>query len=287
MKKIAGIGCWLVGVPFFAQASLHLPEETTVEGGRFYVGTDFGEQDYIGNANLSTESFQIMTTEVPYRLYRYVQTWALAHGYALNDACNGATLDGCESDSHDNGQHPAVNVTWWDAILFANALSEHQGLAPYYLNADGAPLKDAPQDDSVNITRASDASGYRLPDMVEWHVAARGGHQGVADGSYAYPHAGGAQPATVANFPAENGTVSGTLPVGTKRPNALGLYDMSGNAAEWIDERNHYARGIPLYYFCGGSFQQAVDNMLSGCDVHSPRFGMPDIGFRLIRAAHD
>ena len=288
MKNVTGILCFLFCTPVFAQNSFHLPDEAKVEGGSFYVGTVFGDQDYAGNANLSTPSFLIMKTEVPYRLYQEVQSWAFQHGYSLGDACDGATIDGCRSDNQSSGQQPAVNVTWWDTILFANALSEYQGLTPYYLDTEGAPLKAIPEiDDSSGIQREPKASGYRLPDMVAWQVAARGGYEGIADGSYGYPHSGSPQPEAVANFPSEDGTILGTLPVGSKLPNALDLYDMSGNAAEWIDERNHYAKGIPMYYFCGGSYQQAVTNVLSGCDVHSPGFGMPDIGFRLIRAVDE
>jgi formylglycine-generating enzyme required for sulfatase activity len=118
---------------------------------------------------------------------------------------------------------PVENVSWYDAIAFCNTLSAREGLKPYYheFGAGSPPGGD----------------GYRLPTEAEWEYACRAGTTtrfsfgdwSMSLGEYAW-YAGNSD--------------SKSHPVGQKRPNAFGLYDMHGNVGEWcwdVYEKTYYA----------------------------------------------
>ncbi|MBM75365.1 MAG: hypothetical protein CMK59_08180 [Proteobacteria bacterium] len=106
---------------------------------------------------------------------------------------------------------PVEHVSWYDALYFANKLSEDQGLEPVYSQIEGVPKVDFL------------ASGWRLPTESEWEYAARAG------GKYRYS---GTDDLQRCAWFWDNGGVQ-TQPVGQKIPNAFGLYDMTGNVFEW------------------------------------------------------
>ena len=103
---------------------------------------------------------------------------------------------------------PKTSVTWNEAHTFADRLTEiaqEQGLI-------------------------SDGMRFRLPTEAQWEFAAKGGNQ-----SKGYLYAGGNDINEVA-VTLENSGSSSPIDVKTKLPNELGLYDMSGNAYEWVDD---------------------------------------------------
>ncbi len=254
------------------------PDEAVVPVGKYYVGTVFGHHDYAAHANITLNAFRIMRTEVTFRLYSDVYEWALKHGYAFGVGCNGAAYEDCLPAGTDNGAHPVTSIEWSDAVVFANALSEKAGLKPVYVNKKGVPARNSSFYEFIKDARAD---GYRLPTTEEWQVAARGGKAGLENISYGFRFAGSDNAKIVAWFPDFNEPHFGTARVKSLRPNALGLYDMSGNVSEWVDAFNTFS-GVKMYYFCGGSFLLHTGS-LAGCDTHSAGYALPDTGFRLVR----
>lgn len=256
--------------------------EALVPAGRYYVGSVFGPQDYRSHANVEVDAFLIMRTEVTYELYRGVAAWGEQHGYNLDDPCND-----CDTAVPGGGKLPVTNISWLGAVVWANALSEMQGLDPAYKDGSGAVLCDITQRRSIEASGvAPGTAGYRLPNLAEWQVAARGADKGLADGSYGAPHAGGWRPPRVAKTEANEHDARPAL-VARLRPNALGLYDMSGNAAEWVATPFDMGEGPnghhKYYYYCGESFAHGQGQTLASCDFHSSSFAEGDVGFRLVR----
>ncbi|MGM3162222.1 SUMF1/EgtB/PvdO family nonheme iron enzyme [Dickeya undicola] len=274
----------LLSQTIYAAPLKAMPDDVMIKGGSFYVGNIFGDKEYASHTNVTLTPFYMMRTEITYSQYQQVFQWAETHGYAFENGCNGGHFDDCLPAEQDNGTHPVTTISWWDAVVFANALSASQQLTPYYLNTNGKPITSVPQEHTLTVVRNPTATGYRLPTLNEWQVAARGGEAALRQGTYGRIYSGSDNPEPIANMPKDNSTTFSTQPVGRLQPNALGLYDMTGNVWEWIDDDFHMTGLSNMHYFCGGSYLMRISN-LSECDVHTPNFPTSDIGFRLVRPA--
>jgi formylglycine-generating enzyme required for sulfatase activity len=115
----------------------------------------------------------------------------------------------------DTSRFPVEMVSWYESVRFCNALSQAEGLDPYY-KIEGAQVEIAEGD------------GYRLPTEAEWEYACRAGPGGV--GAFCF----GDDAGQLGRYAWCNDNSGGkTHPVGQRLASAFGLFDMHGNVWEW------------------------------------------------------
>ena len=178
------------------------------------------------------------------------------------------------------GNLPVENVSWIDIIRYCNARSENEGLQPAYRITGGA----------ASVSCDFSANGYRLPTEAEWEMAAKAGT--LLD------YSGSDDPNDVA-WHYDNSKLRYRAG-GGKRANAYGIYDMSGNVAEWcwdwydakypskMAEFNNPRgpSGGSLKVIRGGSVKNGIGTKLGILNRESgnPNLGYSYVGFRLVRS---
>ena len=183
---------------------------------------------------------------------------------------------------------PVEQVTWLDAVAFCNALSEREGKQKVY-TINGADV-------NMNLS----ANGYRLPTEAEWEYAAGGGNSNRTR----FGNGKDIANPTEMNFDAtaiykQSYSVVGehrakTIKVGSFAPNALGIYDMSGNVWEWCsDWYGTYSSGAqtnptgaatgPYRVIRGGSWAFGpAYSRVAYRSYTAPSFRIDFVGFRVV-----
>ena len=233
-------------------AQSNLSEMVSIEGGTLPQGSELAGQ--------AVESFQIGKYEVTWGLWKEVRDWAAANSKDYDFVDVGNTYP---EESGDN--FPVVYVSWYDALKWCNARSEKDGLNPVY-QVNWETYKSGQMVPVVNNA----ANGYRLPIEKEWEWAARGGVS-----SKGYTYSGSNDPDAVAWT--EGNSKREAKIVGTKLPNELGIYDMSGNIFEWCWDKvnaNRKLRG-------GGWFFPLEKSTVARGDSLNPDGRYRPFGFRV------
>jgi formylglycine-generating enzyme required for sulfatase activity len=259
--------CYVLSLCLLPLAVLaQLPSLTLIDSGIYQQGCTAGQQPCtsasLPSHAVTLNSFAIGTYEISQAEYLAV----MGNNPSQNISCSDCPVEG---------------VSWYSAIVFCNTLSQQQGLEPAYYSDAGLSSPFFSTAGAVYWDTESD--GYRLPTEAEWEYAARGGSM---DNDFRY--AGGDNWTEVAI------AGSTTQPGGTKQPNELGLYDMSGNVSEWIWDRYGDYPSFPLCdprgvaagtsrIIRGGHFQQATGVAVSNRDQLEPGSQDNTIGFRVAR----
>jgi len=185
--------------------------------------------------------------------------------------------------------NPVEQVSWYDAVEFCNKLSEKTGKEPYYnINKNKKDPNNKSEYDDIKwtVTINKNAKGYRLLTEVEWEYAARAGQQ-----TKGYEYSGSNKIDEVAWYDKNSGNK--IHPVGEKKPNEIGIYDMSGNVWEWCydwyddyeKDKTENPQGTetgPDRVIRGGSWGYGASLCrVAGRSSSAPNGRDYDIGFRL------
>ncbi len=256
-----------------------LRNEILVEGGNFLMGygENFSKELEVPGSVFSFDDVPAQQDEKITHNVNLLSFWMMA-----TEVTQGVWIPLMGEQEHyrhgKGADFPIYEITWYEAVEFANKLSVKDGLQPCYSGEDEAVSCDFSK------------SGWRLPTEAEWEYAARGGRN-----LEFYNFSGSNDASLVAAY---YGTAGGfTNSVGKFRPNSLGLFDMSGNVWEWCwdwygdytpgfqtDSRgpvsgdNRVMRGGSWYYLKKYS---RVTFRFGGV----PHYYARDLGVRLVRNA--
>jgi hypothetical protein len=161
---------------------------------------------------------------------------------------------------------PITNISWYDMLNFCNLISQNDALSPAY---------EILPDSNINYDKT--ANGWRLPELAEWELMARNGITDTADFT---TFVWGELQTQADIFAWHFNNAAGELsPVAQKQSSSLGLYDVAGNAAEWIWTAEN---GRPMIK--GGSVASSLQNIsIEYNATRDPDQPRSDLGFRIVK----
>ena len=270
--------------------SCGLPKDfVLIPAGTFQMGSEKGYDN--------TKPVHQVTITKSFYMGKYEVTQAEYEKYCSYGSSSPSSVRG------DGDNYPAYFVSWYDALVYCNKRSMAEGLTPCYSisgSTDPSKWGTVPtlSDSTWNAVICNwNANGYRLPTEAEWEYAARAGDNTVASLTYS----GTSDVNKLGDYAwYSSNSNSKTHEVGTKLPNAFGLYDMSGNVWEWCwnwftdsydaeTECGSDPTGSSLgssRVYRGGSWYNGSDYCaVSYRSGSNPRNCLSRLGFRVVRAS--
>lgn len=195
---------------------------------------------------------------------------------------------------------PQISVTYSDAAAYCNWLSRQLGLKNFYNfnNTDGIGY----------ISLNAESNGFRLPTLTEWvYLISDGMPSSLSTfpwGESAYPiprgigNISGREMSTISGsyVPGYIDPFDGLSPVSAFRSSKLGIFDLVGNAREWLQNSSATSAGLldsvnpsdptisgSRHLIIGSSYLSARKDEFHSLRLKTGIFGEPDVGFRVVR----
>ena len=261
-----------------------------ISAGTFQMGSNEGYDD--------NKPVHEVTITKPFYMGKYEVTQAEYEEFCSYGSSSPSSSYG------DGDNYPAYYVSWYDALVYCNKRSMAERLTPCYSISDSTNPDEwgsvpTSSNDTWNSVECDwNANGYRLPTEAEWEYAARARDNTVNSLTYS----GTSDVNKLGDYAWYSDNSNSTIHVvGTKKANAYGLYDMSGNVFEWCwnwytseYDENTEGGSDPTGSSAGsyrvgrgGSWYSNSDRCAVSCrGSGSPYYRDYILGFRVVRQAN-